>query len=99
MIVIFGRADNIDEYNLLFSKIKTEDSIIVGDFNAHNPLWDSKLNDAKGRALLEVSNNHDLVILNNGQPTLSIHDTTPDITLDRRQLVQNRNGSVTTNLW
>ena len=27
----FGRADNIEEYNLLFSKIKTEYSIIVGD--------------------------------------------------------------------
>ena len=66
---------------MLFSKIKTENNIIVGDFNAHNSLWDSKLNDAKGHALLKVLNSHYLVILNNGQSTLSIHDTTPEITL------------------
>ena len=66
---------------MLFEQIDQNNSIIVGDLNAHNPLWDSKTNDAKGQALLDVINNHYFVILNNGKHTLSIHNTTPDITL------------------
>ena len=78
---IFQNAENIEEYKLLFEQVDQNNSLIVGDFNAHNPLWDTKINNAKGQALLEVFNNHYFVVSNNGQPTLSVHDTTSDITL------------------
>ena len=77
---IFQNAENVEEYELLFEQVDQNNSIIVGDFNEHNPLWDTKINNAKGQALLEVFNNHYFAVLN-GQPTLSVHDTTPDITL------------------
>lgn len=43
--------------------------ILVGDFNAHNPLWGSTSYNPKGRTVEDVVNNSDLVLLNNGQNT------------------------------
>ena len=44
--------------------------IVCGDFNAHHRLWGSKVNDTKGSELYEyVSNNDDVVILNDGSGT------------------------------
>ena len=45
-----------------------EDFLLVGDFNAHNPLWDSSITDCdtNGSRLEQVVLNHNLCILNDG---------------------------------
>ena len=45
-----------------------EDFLLVGDFNAHNPLWDAFCNeaDADGNKIEQMINNHNLCILNDG---------------------------------
>ena len=65
----------------------TSPFILCGDFNAHHPLWDRsrRLPDSKGKILLELVDNLQLVINNDGSPTLPARttthsDTTPDIT-------------------
>lgn len=47
-------------------------SLIFGDFNAKSRTWGSRLNDERGKHLLEWAANNDLVILNDGRhPTFS----------------------------
>lgn len=43
--------------------------LVVGDFNAHNPLWGSARLDLPGTIIEEILNELDLVILNNGEGT------------------------------
>lgn len=43
--------------------------VLLGDFNSHNSLWGSTTDDARGRALEEIIDNANLMILNNGSPT------------------------------
>ena len=48
----------------------TEESIIMGDFNAHNTLWDPfQPEDDRGERLLDWTLDHDLRIMNDGSPT------------------------------
>ena len=35
----------------------TEDCLVCGDFNAHDPLWDSLLSDTRGSGLAEALDN------------------------------------------
>lgn len=43
--------------------------LMLGDFNAHNPLWGSNHKDIRGRILDEILNELDLVLLNTGEMT------------------------------
>ena len=60
--------------------------LIVGDFNAHHPLWEeAHRTDRRGRSLYNMTQGHGLVYLNTGDVTLPARyhaheDTTPDIT-------------------
>ena len=48
----------------------TPDAIILGDFNAHNLLWDSSQpEDDRGETLLDWTIKHDLTIMNDGSHT------------------------------
>ena len=48
----------------------TSDSLIVGDFNAHSPVWDNNIPaDPRGEALEDWFLSEDLSILNTGVPT------------------------------
>jgi ribonuclease HI len=43
---------------------------LLGDFNAHNPLWGDSMQDGgRGRCLEQFFDDHNLIILNNGQMT------------------------------
>ena len=64
-----------------------KNSIILGDFNGHNELWDPFIKgDARGEEILDWSVDNDLTILNDGTATRFDRsgkgsDSAPDITL------------------
>ena len=43
--------------------------IILGDFNAHSPMWGSSTTSGRGRMISEILVDRDLCLLNNGEPT------------------------------
>ena len=43
--------------------------LIIGDFNAHHPLWGSSTDDTRGRIVEEFLTTNNLIILNNGSST------------------------------
>lgn len=43
--------------------------LVTGDFNAHNPAWGSARTTRRGRELLDLVDEHDLCVLNDGTPT------------------------------
>ena len=47
--------------------------ILVGDFNAHNPLWHCRRLDGRGKVVEELLSSRDVVLLNDESPTH--HDT------------------------
>ena len=60
------------------------DSIIVGDFNAHDPLWHSSLSDARGANIASEIEAAEYGTLNDESPTRSPtvgQTTSPDITI------------------
>lgn len=60
---------NIDDLNSISSHLTTN-TLILGDFNAHHPLWGTKnYTDKLGTLLTEWINKTNLISLNNNQPT------------------------------
>ena len=60
------------------------DAVCLGDFNAHDTLWHSSLQDARGSLIAEEIGNSNLGVLNNEKPTRSPKQgqkTSPDISL------------------
>lgn len=53
-------------YQALFTRPNT---IIVGDLNAKNKLWNSATENGRGRAIETLVTQHNYVVLNTGQPT------------------------------
>lgn len=47
----------------------TPPHVIIGDFNAHNPVWGSTAMNIRGRHLAQFMASHNLHILNDGSPT------------------------------
>ena len=43
--------------------------LIQGDFNAHNILWGSQTINSRGKIVEKIINDHNLVIMNSGDPT------------------------------
>lgn len=43
--------------------------VVLGDFNAHHSLWGAPNNDSMGNGLMEIINDHNLCVLNDGCPT------------------------------
>lgn len=50
--------------------------MIVGDFNAHHPLWGSNKTDKRGKDLEEIILDLNLAILNDGAPTFVDYKST-----------------------
>jgi hypothetical protein len=65
----------------------TDDSLIVGDFNAHSPIWDhTHPSDQRGETLEDWLSAEGLATLNSGEPTCvsrieGQRDSAPDISL------------------
>ena len=43
--------------------------LLVGDFNAHNPIWGSNHRDARGHIIENLLDNSNIILLNTGTPT------------------------------
>ena len=74
-----------------FQAILSEpDSLILGDFNAHNPLWYSNIQDARGEKLAEEIAESNFGVLNENVPTRlpsNGQPTSPDISLASTSLL------------
>lgn len=72
--------------------------IIVGDVNAHSPLWGGHKEDGNGRIIKQFLENHDLVLMNDGSPTrLDPHTgifTCLDLTIVTKSIAHKMNWSV-----
>ena len=76
---------------------KDHHTIIMGDFNAHSTLWGSKQTDSRGHQIENFIDEHNLVVLNNKQPTRLHHTgtlTCIDVTLTNPQMALNSTWSV-----
>ena len=97
-ITIFCETNNIDIYNCYvtdpgaipgetdLNSIFTKNSIIVGDFNIHNPIWNPPgypKTDPTSKQFIKFINTSNRVILNNGEITrmgdINQKDTTIDL--------------------
>ena len=59
-------------------------SLVLGDFNAHDPLWHSSLQDQRGSDIAEIIGNSNFGVLNDNSPTRlpsNGNATSPDISL------------------
>ena len=75
------------------------DSIIIGDFNGHTPLWDPKSPvDSRGEDIEDWATGKNLQILNSGAPThinrATGNESTPDISLVSTNLTPSCSWSV-----
>lgn len=43
--------------------------VLLGDFNAHNPLWGSQNYNSKGKIIEDILDSTNLILLNSGNPT------------------------------
>lgn len=56
--------------------------IVAGDMNAHDPLWGSSKSTRRGSAIIELSNNLNLAILNNSDHTRIDHKSGQTTAID-----------------
>ena len=69
---------------ILTPYLQYEDSILAGDFNAHDPLWHSELQDARGSDFADEIGNSNLGTLNDESPTRlpsNGQSSSPDISM------------------
>lgn len=57
---------NLEEYNKIF---KLKNAIIMGDFNAKSRSWGNDKENKEGLVLEKLIDEHDFVVINNGEPT------------------------------
>ena len=79
----------------------SSDSLIVGDFNAHDALWHSSVQDTRGQILAEEIGNTQFGVLNENLPTRLPRNgrpTSPDITLASTSLLPSAEWNVLTQL-
>ena len=59
--------------------------VLVGDLNAHSPLWGDVRQDSRGQMIEESLNDHNLCLLNTGEPTYRHHShhsfSVPDVSI------------------
>ena len=70
VIGVYCRPHDILDIDTLEHLINNNhDILLLGDFNAHHPLWGSVTPNASGHRLTQLINDSGLTILNNDQPT------------------------------
>ena len=47
--------------------------VLVGDLNAHSPLWGDVRQDSRGKMVEKLLNDYNLCLLNTGEPTYRHH--------------------------
>ena len=76
-------------------------SLVLGDFNAHDPLWHSSLQDQRGLDIAETIGNSNYGVLNDNSPTRlpsNGNATSPDISLTSISLMNSIEWKTMTNL-
>jgi ribonuclease HI len=85
----------------LNSIFRNKRTIAVGDFNSHNKMWGSSLNNTNGRILEAIITENNLTVLNTGKATHIISNqsstnsvidltiTSPDLALNCCQFIEN----------
>ena len=53
----------------ILQDLETEKVILAGDLNSHHPTWGYPYSDRKGRALIDIFNDHDMFVVNSLNPT------------------------------
>lgn len=67
-------AFNIGDIQSLIDQLPAP-LLLLGDFNAHNPLWGSRFLDSKGKLIEDLIDRNDVTLYNNGSMTFhNIHD-------------------------
>jgi len=74
LVINLYRHPNTKTPSLFYSNLFAAASmhkyaLILGDFNAHHHAWGDTKIDGQGEAILKASDNHNLVIMNDGHPT------------------------------
>ena len=59
---------NVEQFRILISQLRTP-FLIIGDFNARNPLWGDTIRNSRGDTIERCLAELDLTILNTGIPT------------------------------
>ena len=49
--------------------LPTDNALVLGDFNAHDPLWGSERTDTRGKIISDFLDSTNYGVLNNGNPT------------------------------
>ncbi|XP_050498825.1 probable RNA-directed DNA polymerase from transposon BS isoform X1 [Diabrotica virgifera virgifera] len=60
---------SINDWTNIFSQVNNS-AIIGGDFNAHHTIWGSSYNDTVGTQLINTADDLNLIVINNGEPTV-----------------------------
>ncbi|WP_419620135.1 hypothetical protein, partial [Thiolapillus sp.] len=59
--------------------------VLVGDLNAHSPLWGDVRQDSRGQMVEKLLNDYNLCLLNTGEPTYRHHShhsfSVPDVSI------------------
>ena len=59
--------------------------VLIGDFNAHSPLWGDVRQDSRGQMVEKLLNDYNLCLLNTGEPTYRHHShhsfSVPDVSI------------------
>ena len=59
--------------------------ILIGDFNAHSPLWGDVRQDSRGQMVEKLLDDYNLCLLNTGEPTYRHHShhsfSVPDLSI------------------
>ncbi|KAL9692065.1 hypothetical protein quinque_016490 [Culex quinquefasciatus] len=63
-----GKAEIEDKLDQLIPQLPAP-IVLLGDFNAHSPLWGGKHRDQRGRAIEQILGKYNLIILNDGRHT------------------------------
>ena len=77
------------------------DSLVLGDFNAHDSLWHSNIQDIRGSELADTIGNSSYCVLNENFPTRQPshgQPTSPDITLASTSLITSTEWKTVTSL-
>ena len=77
------------------------DSLVLGDFNAHDPLWHSSIQDTRGADIAEEIGNSAYGVINENQPTRLPSNgqaTSPDISLASTSIMTSTEWKTETSL-
>ena len=83
------------------SLLPATEALVLGDFNAHDALWHSNIQDNRGQLIADEIGNSNLAVLNENTPTRLPSNgqaTSPDISLSSISLITNTEWETVTSL-